>query len=78
MPSADLESATRAIVDSLVAAPRLSLRNTRRLVRQSLSQTLSGQLHDEASSFGECAASNDFSEGIAAFLAKRPPQFNRA
>ena len=33
------------------------------------------QLAAEATSFGACAATADFTEGVAAFLGKRPPRF---
>jgi len=77
VPRAELEAATRAIVASLVAAQRLALRNTKRLVRDSLARSLSAQLQAEAISFGQCSATDDFTEGINAFLAKRRPQFGR-
>ena len=38
-------------------------------------RTLSEQLHAEAESFARCAATDDFVEGISAFLDKRPPRF---
>ena len=74
---AELEAATNAIVGSLVAGPRLALRNTKRLIRESLARPLSDHLRAEAVSFGQCAGTDDFIEGITAFLAKRPPQFGQ-
>ena len=76
-PAADLDRALAGIVRSLATGPVLALRNTKRLVRQSLAQSLSEQLKAEAVSFGQCTADVDFPEGVAAFLAKRPPQFRR-
>jgi 2-(1,2-epoxy-1,2-dihydrophenyl)acetyl-CoA isomerase len=77
VPIAELDGATDAIVQSLAAGPVLALRKTKRLVRESMAHTLSEQLQAEALSFGECAGTADFNEGITAFLAKRPPQFKR-
>ncbi|MEP7184012.1 MAG: enoyl-CoA hydratase [Betaproteobacteria bacterium] len=77
VPAAGLDAATDAIVKSLVAAPVLALRNAKRLVRDSLGRTLSEQLQAEAVSFGQCAATADFAEGITAFLEKRPPRFGQ-
>jgi 2-(1,2-epoxy-1,2-dihydrophenyl)acetyl-CoA isomerase len=77
VPAAELEAATAAIVQALVTGPRRALANGKRLVNRSLGETLSTQLRAEAASFGECAASGDFVEGIDAFLGKRPPQFGR-
>jgi 2-(1,2-epoxy-1,2-dihydrophenyl)acetyl-CoA isomerase len=72
---ADMDAAARIIVDSLLAAPRLALRNTKRLVRMAHEKELSEQLQAEAVSFAQCTATDDFAEGITAFLAKRPPSF---
>ena len=44
---------------------------------ESLANTLSTQLDAEAVSFGACAATADFVEGIGAFLEKRPARFAR-
>ena len=77
VPSADLDAATSALVQTLAAGPALATRNAKRLVRESLARTLSQQLDAEAASFAACAGTPDFVEGITAFLAKRPPQFSR-
>ena len=77
VPAAELDTATEAMVRALAAGPVLALRNTKRLVRGSMARTLSEQLQAEATSFGACAGTADFVEGITAFLGKRPPQFGR-
>jgi 2-(1,2-epoxy-1,2-dihydrophenyl)acetyl-CoA isomerase len=76
VPAAGLDAAVAAIAGSLAAGPRLALQNTKRLLRESSGRTLSEQLHAEALSFGACSATRDFEEGLAAFLAKRPPRFD--
>jgi 2-(1,2-epoxy-1,2-dihydrophenyl)acetyl-CoA isomerase len=75
VPAADLASETAALAAALAAGPSMATRNGKRLLRQSLSQPLSVQLDAEAKSFGVCAASTDFVEGVRAFLEKRPPRF---
>jgi 2-(1,2-epoxy-1,2-dihydrophenyl)acetyl-CoA isomerase len=75
VPAADLDAAVAAIVDSLAHGPAFALRGAKRLVRDSLSRTLSEQLQAEAVSFGRCTAHPDFAEGINAFLQKRAPKF---
>jgi 2-(1,2-epoxy-1,2-dihydrophenyl)acetyl-CoA isomerase len=77
VPAADLESATSALVHSLATGPALATRHAKRLVRESLSRTLSEQLDAERASFAACAGTADFAEGIKAFLEKRAPQFGR-
>jgi 2-(1,2-epoxy-1,2-dihydrophenyl)acetyl-CoA isomerase len=75
VPDAELDTATAALARALARGPELATRNGKRLLRQSLSQPLSVQLEAESTSFGACAASEDFVEGVRAFLEKRVPQF---
>jgi 2-(1,2-epoxy-1,2-dihydrophenyl)acetyl-CoA isomerase len=77
VPVAELDTAVTALVRNLEQAPLLAVRNAKRLMRESLSHSLSEQLAAEAVSFGACAATPDFAEGIAAFLEKRPARFGR-
>ncbi len=78
VPAAELDAAVASIVASLVNGPATAIANGKRLVNASLERTLSEQLQAEATSFGACAASADFAEGVAAFLAKRPARFGGA
>lgn len=75
VPAAELDAAIAAVVRNLVEAPLLAVRNAKRLMRESLGRTLSEQLAAEAVSFGACAATPDFAEGITAFFEKRPARF---
>ena len=77
VPAAELDAATSALVQVLATGPALANRQAKRLVRESLSRTLSEQLDAEAASFAACAGTSDFVEGITAFLQKRTPQFGR-
>jgi 2-(1,2-epoxy-1,2-dihydrophenyl)acetyl-CoA isomerase len=77
VPAAELDAATSAVVQILATGPVLATRQAKRLVRESLSRTLSEQLDAEAASFAACAGTADFVEGITAFLQKRAPQFSR-
>jgi 2-(1,2-epoxy-1,2-dihydrophenyl)acetyl-CoA isomerase len=72
---AELPAETAALARALAVGPALATRNGKRLLRQSLSQPLSVQLDAEAKSFGACAATPDFVEGVRAFLDKRRPRF---
>jgi 2-(1,2-epoxy-1,2-dihydrophenyl)acetyl-CoA isomerase len=76
VPDAELARATAAMAAALAGGPTLATRNGKRLLRQSPSQSLSEQLDAEAKSFGACAATGDFVEGVRAFLEKRPPRFD--
>jgi 2-(1,2-epoxy-1,2-dihydrophenyl)acetyl-CoA isomerase len=71
----DLDSATHKLALALASGPMLALRSGKRLVNQSLSRSLSAQLLSEAESFGACSATENFAEGVRAFLEKRAPTF---
>ncbi len=77
VPAAELDAATRALVHTLATGPVLATRQAKRLVRESLSRSLSEQLDAERVSFAACAGTGDFVEGITAFLEKRAPRFGR-
>jgi len=77
VPEAELDGVTAAVVAAIVSGPVTAMRNGKRLIQQSLAQTLSVQLEAEAASFGACSATDDFAEGVRAFLDKRPPRFGR-
>jgi 2-(1,2-epoxy-1,2-dihydrophenyl)acetyl-CoA isomerase len=70
-----LDATVHGIAQAIANGPALALRNAKRLLRDSLDRSLSGQLRAEAQSFGQCAASDDFAEGLRAFFDKRPPRF---
>jgi 2-(1,2-epoxy-1,2-dihydrophenyl)acetyl-CoA isomerase len=72
-----LDTAVHTITQSIATGPAVALRNVKRLLRESLDRPLSRQLRAEAESFGQCAATDDFTEGIRAFLDKRPPRFGQ-
>ncbi len=75
--AAGLDDATAALAQAIVNGPPRALANAKRLVNGSLGASLSSQLRAEMESFASCAATADFAEGIAAFLAKRAPRFGR-
>lgn len=77
VPLAELDAAVDAVAQALADGPRDALSATKRLVRDSFDRTLSEQLQAEAVSFGRMSATDDFVEGVASFLEKRPPRFAR-
>jgi len=74
--AAALDATVHEVAQSLATGPALALRNVKRLLRDSFEHTLAEQLRAEAESFGRCAATADFAEGIHAFFEKRPPRFS--
>lgn len=73
--AAELDAGVAEMVARIRGGPATALRNVKRLLRDSFDRSLAVQLQAEAKSFAECAATPDFAEGIAAFLAKRPARF---
>jgi 2-(1,2-epoxy-1,2-dihydrophenyl)acetyl-CoA isomerase len=67
-----------ALAATLATGPTLAHGAVRRMLRQSFETGLSGQLDAEKESIVAASRSNDAAEGIAAFVAKRRPQFRGA
>ena len=74
-PSDAVESEAAAIVATLAAGPTRAYGAVRRMLRQSFETGLSDQLDAEKESIVEGSRTGDAQEGIAAFVAKRRPQF---
>jgi 2-(1,2-epoxy-1,2-dihydrophenyl)acetyl-CoA isomerase len=64
-----------ALLAQLAQAPTRGLVATRRALHASSTATLETQLDLERDVQRELGLSADYREGVAAFLAKRPPQF---
>lgn len=75
VPPADLEAESRRIVERLAAGPTQAYGRLRRLIRQSVDTDFATQLDTEAEGFRHTSGTQDFGEGVTAFLAKRKPQF---
>ena len=75
VPLAELDAACEALAIRLAAGPSLAYANAKRLLNRSLGATLAEQLAAEAASFAGCSASDDFAEGVMAFVEKRKPAF---
>jgi 2-(1,2-epoxy-1,2-dihydrophenyl)acetyl-CoA isomerase len=60
---------------TLANMPTKALGLTKRLLNQSMESTLEEQLESEAIIQARAAITKDFSEGVAAFIAKRKPNF---
>ena len=78
VPIEKLDATVAQVASALVDGPATAIARSKRLINTSLERTLSEQLQAEATSFGACAATADFAEGVAAFLAKRPARFGKA
>ncbi len=69
------EAHWRARAAILATGPSLAYQGVKQALRASVANDLEGQLALEARLQGQCGASRDFREGVAAFLQRRPPRF---
>jgi 2-(1,2-epoxy-1,2-dihydrophenyl)acetyl-CoA isomerase len=76
--AADLDAETAALVTRLQGGPRHAYGEIKRLLASSLDAKIESQLQSEAEAFARCSATDDFVEGITAFLEKRKPGFRGA
>ena len=72
----DLNATVGKVASQIAKSARLAVSNAKRLIRQSFQNDLNNQLKLEQELFLDCAVSNDFSEGVQAFVEKRPPNFD--
>jgi 2-(1,2-epoxy-1,2-dihydrophenyl)acetyl-CoA isomerase len=75
VPAADLGEETQRFATRLSCAAPLALGTVKRLMRQSFDRDLPSQLDLERDGFKACAETDDFREGVSAFLEKRRAAF---
>jgi 2-(1,2-epoxy-1,2-dihydrophenyl)acetyl-CoA isomerase len=75
VPAGDLEAETTKLAARLAGGPGHALSQTKALLNASLGNALEAQLALEAESFASCAATEDFAEGVSAFIEKRSAKF---
>jgi enoyl-CoA hydratase len=67
-----------ALAQRIAAMPAFALAELKRIARETRSLPLEHGLRLEAESFQRCIDSDDGVEGVAAFIEKREPRFNRS
>jgi 2-(1,2-epoxy-1,2-dihydrophenyl)acetyl-CoA isomerase len=72
---AQLLTEAQALAERMAAMPSAALAQTRRILDEASSLTLEDALSLEAQVQGQLSRAHDFGEGVAAFFAKRQPQF---
>jgi 2-(1,2-epoxy-1,2-dihydrophenyl)acetyl-CoA isomerase len=73
--ASDLKAETAKLAVRLAAGPAIAYARIKRLIRDSFGHSLSEQLDAERDAFTACAGTQDFSEALDAFFAKRKPEF---
>lgn len=74
-PAAELEAATQALCEELLACAPMAVALAKRVIDAAAKPDLAASLEREVSAQERLAASEDFAEGTRAFAAKRDPQF---
>jgi 2-(1,2-epoxy-1,2-dihydrophenyl)acetyl-CoA isomerase len=75
VPEAELDRRVDELAVRLAAGPTLALGAAKRLLWSSFDTSLETQLERETEALSAAAATEDGREGVAAFVAKRPPRF---
>ena len=71
-----IEAEVEARLESLATRPPIALSQIKSSLHRSLSLSMAEALEVEAVAQGACAATEDFAEGIRAFMEKRDPEFS--
>lgn len=74
-PASEFEDAAAAVVEEVATGPTMALENTKDLVQHGLHRTMDEAINHEIASLKEIFRTDDFSEGVHAFLERRSPEF---
>ncbi len=75
VPFEDLDKMVNGLVARLAQSPAIAIAKIKAALNRGLQSDLAAMLEFEAVNQGDCFRSNDFKEGVAAFLQKRKPAF---
>jgi len=75
LADADLAAETDTLAARLAGGPAVAIAKTKALLNGSLHNSLPEQLAAETNAFVDCTITTDFSEGVTAFVEKRPTRF---
>jgi len=70
-----LEQEVAKLAERLSNGATQAFARAKKLINQSFITPIDKQLDDEIAYFAECARTNDFKEGVTAFVEKRKPHF---
>ncbi len=71
-----LDAEVDALAARFAAGPTLGLARIKKMIRESWSHSLDAELDRQRDAMRELGFSQDYREGVAAFMEKRPPKFS--
>ena len=77
VPDSELMDEAMSLARTLAAGPAKAFGTAKHLLESGLTETLETQMELEGRAIAEAAGGPGAAEGIAAFIAKRPPHFTR-
>jgi len=75
VPAQEFQKTVKELATELMSKPPIGISLAKQLINSSIEIDLREGLIDEAEAFGILATTEDFDEGVKAFLEKRKPQF---
>jgi len=75
VPDSEFQKAVENFATQLTERPAFALANTKKLFRLSWAASLETQMENETEIIGQAGLTEDFAEGITAFIEKRKPKF---
>lgn len=75
VPQDKLKSAVKELATELMTKPPVGIQLAKQLINSSIETDLTKGLVQEAQAFGLLASTEDFNEGVAAFIEKRKPKY---
>ena len=75
VPHESLDEEAAKVAEALASGPTMALSAAKRLVNLSLQKTVEDGFREEAAGFSVLFSTEDFREGVSAFMEKRKPQF---
>ena len=75
VPADQLDTEVRNLAERLAQGATQAFARAKRLITQSFTTPIQQHLDDEIAFFSECARTDDFKEGVTAFVEKRKPDF---
>ena len=76
VPQAELAQETARIAARLANGPTRAHAEAKRLLNDSPGRSTETQMEEELFAFARCARTEDFADGVTAFVEKRKPKFN--